>query len=152
MCRCWRPVVGNLANNLGPIRWTCGRLDCVCWQSSSSTSVGMGQGRFGGGLSSHWCMAISRPWPKARFGRGRGVVVVGSVARSVACKAWMALSRAGSSLWSGQVCHGSPHLHSHCLTNNDLRHKLHHTLVSRLWVWNAGLVPGSWCVHRGHLK
>ena len=121
--------------------------------ASSSTSAGAGLCRLGAGESNHLWTAVSLPCPmpfvslafSPAFAAGKRCLGGGGVG---CCD----LSLAGSSLWRGHRCHGTPHVHCHCLTSRLQWHCLHHTLLSRSWSWKEDLVPGSWCGHLGHCR
>ena len=76
-------------------------------------------------------------------------VALAVVSGATACTAW---SRAGSSLWVGQVCHGIPHGHLHKRTNSERRQLLHHTRLSKFMVLKAGFLLDNLCGHLGHCR
>ena len=146
--------MGNLARSLGPMKcrlgWVCkATVDEVAPKSTSGCSVRL---FLADGWSNHLCMAASVPCPSCLLGLCFGWLTDASEGGGLARLGCDALMRSGSPLCCGHVCQGRSHLHRQCLTYKDRLHVLHQILLSRLLTLKALLVPGSWCVHRGHWK
>lgn len=148
---------GNFAKSFGPKRWgltlfSAGDRWSLGEMSSNSISTGVALAFLTGGWSSHRCICSSFPCPSRRLGLERGGVGVVVVVCGVLCCCCKPRNLSGSAWWWGQTCQGIPHEHCHCLTKRDFLQLLHHSLVSRLWLWKAALIPGRRCGHLGHLK
>ena len=142
------PSAGNLAWNLGPIRFGLGLVGGGCEDIPSSTSAGTSLARLEGVASSHLWILSSLPCPIVRLVRGRGT----ACAAGVCVVVFRRRSLSGALLCWGHVCHGIPQVHCQSRTNKLFWHWLHHMRLSRLWWWKAGFVPGSLCGHRGHRR